>query len=445
VDDRNDALLLDLYELTMLQSFHQQGMNDVAVFDLFIRRLPSTRNYAIACGLESALRYLETVSFCPDHLSYLKSLNRFSTDFIDYLGRLRFTGDVYAVAEGTPVFANEPIIEVAAPIAEAQFVETFLMNQIHLATLAASKAARVVASARGRDVVDFGLRRIHGTDAGLKTARAFYIAGVDSTSNVLAGAMYRIPVSGTMAHSYIQAHDSERDAFRHFLQSYPDGVLLVDTYDVRQGVQNVIEVAREIGPEFRAAGIRIDSGDLTAMANESRQLLDQAGLRTVKIFASGSLDEYTIESLLAAGAPIDGFGVGTHMGTSSDSPFLDTVYKLVEYANTPRTKSSPGKTILPGRKQVFREFIDGTASRDVIACFDETLPGEALLKPVMKSGHRLAPLSSVEVSRRHCLREIQRLPKSLLRLTPAEPPYAVNVSPKLAELETRLRLSSFEF
>jgi nicotinate phosphoribosyltransferase len=439
VTDDNAGMLTDFYELTMLQSYFEHGMNDTAVFDLFVRRLPTTRNYLVACGLEDVLHYLETFSFPPEHLSYLKGLNRFSNDFIDYLGGLHFSGDVHAVAEGTVVFANEPILEVIAPLPEAQIVETFVINQLHLQSLAASKASRVVTAARGRPVIDYGLRRIHGTDAGLKAARAFYIAGVDATSNVLAGEQYGIPVSGTMAHSFVQAYNSEYDAFREFVETFPEGTLLVDTYDTLEGVRNVIRLARELGSAFRVTAIRLDSGDLATLAKESRHLLDEAGLTKVKIFASSSIDEYLIEELLRSGAPIDGFGVGTHMGTSADSPFLDAAYKLVEYADTPRMKFSTAKTTLPGRKQVFRRLADGTAIGDVIACWGEDLPGLQLLKPVMLAGRRTGSTPSLNDSRSHCSENIRQLSPSLLTIKTADPPYKVEVSSHLLALQAECR------
>jgi nicotinate phosphoribosyltransferase len=435
VNDGNASMLTDLYELTMLDAYFAHGINGIAVFDLFVRRLPPARNYLVACGLEDVLHYLETFSFSARHLSYLKSLNRFPDSFLRHLQKLRFTGDVYAVPEGTVVFPNEPIVEIVAPLPQAQIVETFIMNQIHVQSLAATKAARVVAAASGRKVVDYGLRRIHGTDAGLKMARAFYIAGVDATSNVLAGETYGIPVSGTMAHSFVQAHDTEYEAFRRFVESFPEATLLVDTYDTLDGVENVIRLAGELGANFRVAGIRLDSGDLSFLAKEARRILNDAGLANVKIFASSSLDEYRIEELLSAGAPIDGFGVGTHMGTSADVPFLDTVYKLVEYSGIPRMKLSPGKTVLPGRKQVFREFVDGTATHDVIASFGEDLPGTPLLKPVMQAGRRTGPVPSLDDSRSFCRDSINQLPRPLLELQTASQQYAVRLSPNLSALE----------
>jgi nicotinate phosphoribosyltransferase len=440
VNDENAGMLTDLYQLTMLQSYFEHRMNDTAVFDLFVRRLPPARNYLVACGLEDVLHYLETFSFSSEHLSYLRSLNRFSDAFLQSLGSLRFTGDVYAVREGTVFFANEPIIEVIAPLPEAQIVETFIINQVHMQSLLATKAARVVTQAGGRLIVDYGLRRIHGADAGLKAARAFYIAGVDATSNVLAGEVYGIPVSGTMAHSFVQAHDSEYDAFRHFVETFPNGTVLVDTYDTLAGVRHVIRLARELGPAFHVTGIRLDSGDLAALAKASRRLLNEAGLTDLKIFASGNIDEYALEELVQAGAPIDGFGVGTHMGTSADRPFLDAAYKLVEYAGVPRMKFSPSKTTSPGRKQVFRKLVNGTAKGDVISCFNEKLSGRALLEPVMIRGHRIEPKqSSLNDLRANCSNNIHELPQSLMKLGAADQPYPVHISPDLLALQQAVR------
>src|SRR6266508_25476 len=292
------ALFTDLYELTMAQAYFEEGMSGEGTFSLFVRRLPKRRNYLIACGLDDVLTFLEEFRFDQSALTYLDSLKRFSGRFLHYLERLRFTGDVYAIAEGTPVFANEPILEVVAPIAEGQLVEAFVMNQTHLQTVLASKAARIVEAAQGRQVVDFGMRRIHGTDAALKAARAFHIAGVHATSNVAAGQAYGLRVSGTMAHSYIQAHDDEYEAFRAFARQYPDTVLLVDTYDTLSGVHKVIDLARALGPEFRVSAVRLDSGDLLDLSIRTRRMLDEAGLRSVGVFASSSLDENAITDLI---------------------------------------------------------------------------------------------------------------------------------------------------
>lgn len=433
VTDENVALLTDLYELTMVQGYWKEEMAGTAVFSLFVRRLPPSRNYLLACGLDDALGILEAFRFTDPALAYLSTYPQFSADFIAWLGELRFTGDVYALPEGTPFFPNEPLLEVVAPIAEAQIVETLIMNQVHFQTVVASKAARVVTAARGRAVVDFGIRRMHGADAGLKSARAFHVAGVTSTSNVLAGQLYGVRVSGTMAHSYIQAFDRELDAFRAFAELYPETILLVDTYDTIEGVRRVIELARELGPAFRVRGIRLDSGDLAELAFRSRELLDEAGLERVEIFASGGLDEYGIDELVAEGAPITAFGVGTKMGLASDAPALDVAYKLTEYAGVGRLKLSPGKSLLPGRKQVFRVEAEGRAVKDVIARHDEELPGRPLLKRVMAAGRRTEEgRGTLDEARARAREELGRLPDRLLGLDPADPPYPVEVSPALS-------------
>jgi nicotinate phosphoribosyltransferase len=433
------ALLTDLYELTMLQAYFEQRMEEPAAFSLFVRRLPERRNYLLACGLHDALSFLETLRFDAEALRYLGSLGRFSDRFLRFLETLRFTGDVYAVPEGTPIFASEPILEVIAPIAEAQLVESFLMNQVHLQTLLASKAARVVEAAQGRQVVDFGLRRMHGIDAAMKAARAFHIAGVDATSNVAAGQAYGLHVAGTLAHSYIQAHDDEYEAFRAFARLYPDTVLLVDTYDTLAGVRKVVQLARALGPDFRVSAIRLDSGDLRELAVGARQILDEAGLQRVNIFASGNLNEDEIARLLAAGAPITGFGVGTDMGISRDAPALDIVYKLVEYAGRGRMKLSAHKTVLPGRKQIFRVERDGVASHDVLGQHDEPPCGRPLLQPVMKGGVRLpAGRVSLDDARARARRELERLPPAIRGIEPVQPPYRVEISEALGASRDRL-------
>ena len=426
------ALLTDLYQLTMLQAYFEERMSATAVFSLFARRLPERRNYLLACGLDDVLTFLETLRFDQAALEYLESLGQFSKRFLRHLETLRFTGDVFAVPEGTPVFANEPVLEVEAPIAEAQFVETVVMNEVHLQTVLASKASRVVHAARGRQVVDFGLRRIHGSDAGMKAARAFYIAGVDATSNVAAGQAYGIRVAGTMAHSYIQAHDEEFEAFRNFARLYPDTVLLVDTYDTLEGVSKVIELAQTLGSRFRVKAIRLDSGDLRDLSINARRMLDDAGLQRVTIFASGGLNEDEVAKLMASGAPIDGFGVGADMGVSRDIPSLDFAYKLVEYAGQPRMKLSAGKDTLPGRKQIFRVERDGVADRDVLGRRDEPAPGRPLLQHVMAGGKRCAQRVTLADARANAKREVERLPVRLREIEPATPRYVVETSTALA-------------
>jgi nicotinate phosphoribosyltransferase len=421
----------------MLQAYWREGMLHPAVFSLFVRRLPPNRNYLLACGLETVVSFLENLRFNTDQLDYLASLEQFSDGFLAWLEWLRFTGDVYAVPEGTPVFANEPLLEVVAPLGEAQLIESFVMNQVHLQTVLASKAARVVQAAGNRSVVDFGLRRMHGADAGLKAARAFYIAGVEATSNVLAGRVFDIPIAGTMAHSYVQAHDREADAFREFTALYPGSVVLVDTYDTIEAIREVIQLVTEGGCEI--GGVRLDSGDIAALAVEVRGMLDQAGLSDVEIFASGSLDEYAISSLLRQGATIDGFGVGTSMGVSGDAPSLDMAYKMCAYAGRGRTKCSPGKEILPGRKQVYRFEQAGRSVRDVITRNSDDLPARPLLTCVMHQGSRVGEeLPELRQIRNRARRELAGLPDSIQAIEPANHPYAVTLSPTLTQYQKRI-------
>ncbi len=424
----------------MLEAYFEERMHDTAVFSLFVRRLPERRNYLLACGLDDVLTFLETLRFDDDALAYLDSLGRFSGRFIQHLEGLRFTGDVYAVPEGTPVFPLEPIVEIVAPIAEAQLVETFVLNQIHLQTVLASKAVRIVEAAQGRPVVDFGLRRMHGIDAGMKAARAFHIAGVSATSNVAAGHAYGLRLAGTLAHSYVQAHDDEYEAFRAFARLYPDTVLLVDTYDTLAGVRKVADLARELGADFRVRAVRLDSGDLCDLAFGARRILDDAGLHTIGIFASGNLDEDKIAGLLSAGAPISGFGVGTDMGVSRDVPALDMAYKLVEYAGRGRLKLSAGKAVLPGRKQVFRIERNGLADHDVLGLHDEPAGGRPLLQQVMKHGTRL-PEGRVDLddARAYAARERGRLPAGIRSIEQAKPPYHVDIGPVLAAHRDKLQ------
>ena len=427
-----NALFTDLYQLTMLQAYFKERMTERAAFSLFVRRLPPNRNFLIACGLDTVLDYLETLRFTKQDLSFLDTLKIFSDRFLTWLADFRFTGDVHAVREGTPLFANEPILEVEAPLPEAQLIETFVINQVQLQTMLASKAHRVVTAAQGRSIIDFGARRMHGTDASLKAARAFWIAGVDATSNVLAGQRFGIPVAGTLAHSYIQAHGDEAAAFHAFAKLYPDTVLLIDTYDTLAGVQKVIDLANELGDDFKVRAVRLDSGDLLDLSLRVRDALDQAGLDRVQIIASGSLDEYEIDALLSSGAPLDGFGVGTAMGVSADAPYLDIVYKLTSYAGDGRVKLSANKPVLPGRKQVFRNADGDRDTGDTIARVDEDLSGRPLLGPVMRDGARLVPqIDNLAETRRYAAEQIARLPETVRALSDADPPYPVEISPKL--------------
>lgn len=431
-------LFTDLYELTMLQVYFDEGLEGEAVFQLYARSLPPQRNFLVACGLEQALDYLEGLSFSPQALAYLDSLHLFSPPFLDHLSRFRFMGSVRAAPEGTILFPNEPLLEVAAPLPQAQLVETFLLNQITFQTIIASKGARAVLAAQGRTLVDFGSRRAHGTDAALKAARALYIAGYDATSNVLAGKMYGIPVAGTMAHSFVQAHDDEVEAFRAFLRTYPETVLLLDTYDTEAAARTVAALLPETA---RIRGVRLDSGDLATLAKRVRGILDEAGLRQAGVFASGGLDEREIDALLRAGAPIAAFGVGTAAVVSSDAPALDTAYKLVAYAGRPRIKLSPAKETLPGRKQVFRRrAAGGVMAEDVLGLAEEQLEGEPLLETVMEGGRRTAAGRRGLADARARLRgELARLPAALRSLDAPRRPYPVRLSKALAAERRKLR------
>ena len=434
------ALFTDLYELTMAQAFDAEGLNRPAVFELFFREMPAARNYVLAAGLGDVLDYLEDWKFTPDDLSFLAQQGVFSDDFLHTLGNLRFTGDVYAVPEGTVVFQNEPLLQVVAPIIEAQIVETLVLNQIHFQSMAATKAARVVKAAGGRTVVDFGSRRAHGLDAALKVARAGYIAGVAGTSNVLAGKIYGVPTFGTMAHSYIQAHDDEAATFEAFASLYPKTTLLVDTYETLSGIRKVIGLSKKLGTDFQPAAIRLDSGDLASLAAQARRMMDEAGFGQIKIFVSGGLDEYKIDRLIKRGAPIDGFGVGTRMAVSSDVPDLDMAYKLVEYDGQPRIKLSSSKEMHPGRKQIFRKRENGRPVKDVIGRHDEQIEGEPLIQAMMKNGRRL-PAGRMELTeaREHARRELDRLPEAVKSLRPSPEPYPVHFSPRLEQDLTALR------
>lgn len=423
------ALFCDLYELTMAEAYLAHDMSAPATFSLFVRKTPKTRNFLIACGADELLQQIAALRFSKADIAYLRGLEIFSPPFLDWLGGYRFTGEVEAVADGTPLFANEPILEITAPIAEAQILETLVINQVHVATLMASKAARVVAAAAGRRVVDFGSRRAQGTEAALLGARAFFIAGVDATSNLAAGARYGIPVAGTMAHSFVQACGSEIEAFRRFAQTFPETTLLVDTYDTLEGVGRVVDLARELGAAFKVGGIRLDSGDLCHLAKCARAILDEAGLRQLQIFASGGLDEGKIATLIDSGAPINGFGVGTDMSVSADAPAFDIAYKLTAYAGEGRLKLSTGKRTLPGKKQVFR-----SASGDVIGRAEEDLPGERLLKPAMRGGAVIAPARPLAEVRARAKAALDRLPAALRGLGEA-PPYPVEVSTALRNYE----------
>lgn len=432
--------LTDLYQLNMVEAYLARGMTDTAVFEFFVRRLPEKRNFLVAAGLEQVLGYLEALRFASDDIAWLASTGRFTPRLLDYLAGFRFEGDVHAVPEGTIVFPNEPILRVTAPLPAAQFVETRVMNLIHYQTLIASKAARIVLVAGGKLLVDFGFRRAHGAEAGLLAARASYIAGFAGTATVEAEREFGIRSYGTMAHSFIEAHDSEAAAFLDFAEARPEGLtLLIDTYDTEAAAQTVVRIA----PKLRSRGIailavRIDSGDLAMLASRVREILDAGGLANVTIFASGGLDEYEIAPLAASGAPIDGFGVGTSLTTSSDVPALDCAYKLQEYAGVPRKKSSPGKATWPGRKQVWRRYdAEGRMAGDTVSMEDDHLDGTPLVAPVMAAGKRIAPAPSLDETRRRAARELDALPPPLKGLDKAAD-YPVTISEKLRRLSAEV-------
>lgn len=413
------SLFLDLYEITMARAFLEEGRVGEAVFELYFRRLPEHRNYVVAAGVADVVDFVENFRFSEDDLRWLRDRGGWGEDFIRSLRELRFTGDLWAVPEGTVVFPYEPIVQVVAPIVEAQLLETYVLNQIHLQSVIASKAARMVEVAKGRPLVEFGARRAHGVDAGLKAVRASYLAGFQGTSNLLGAKAYGVPAYGTMAHSYIQAHAAEMDAFTWFARIHPQATLLVDTYGTLQGVRRVIELSRAMGDAFDVAAIRLDSGDLGVLAQASRALLDEAGLRQVEIFASSDLDEYAIEALVSAQRPIDAFGVGTRLVVSADAPTLDVAYKLVEYEGRGKTKLATGKPIFPGRKQVFRKVEGGVLVGDVVAGRGEVVGGEPLLRPMIVGGRRLSTVdTSLATARARAREQIAALPEPLRGLAP---------------------------
>jgi nicotinate phosphoribosyltransferase len=443
------ALFTDLYELTMAQAYWAAGVTGPATFSMYFRKLPYGRGYLVAAGLESVLGYLERFRFTDGDLAYLRSLSRFEEPFLAFLADVRFMGSVRAMPEGTVFFPDEPVLEVTSSVIEAQLVETFVVNQVHLQTVLATKAARVRTAARDRHVIDFGARRCHGTEAANLAARAGYLVGFDGTSNTMAAALYEIDPFGTMAHSFVCAFPSEIDAFRGYANTFPDAAaLLVDTYDTVEGVRKALAVATELrrqGHEVRA--VRLDSGDLLALSRAARRMADAAGFPALHVFVSGGLDEYEVDALVRAGAPIDAFGVGTRVGVSADAPCADCAYKLVEYAGRPVLKLSAKKQTLPGPKQVFRRHgPDGRMLYDVVARAAEAPPGDTrpLLVDVMGGGRRVGPHVPLAESRLRCRTEVANLPDRHKALeSPA--PFEVRFSEKLARLtrevvsETRRR------
>lgn len=443
-DKFNSALLTDLYQLNMIQAYLDHGKTDTAVFEFFVRKLPVQRKFLIVAGLEQALAFLEGLHFSAGEIEWLESTGRFSRRMLDYLAGLRFEGDVHAMPEGTAFFTNEPILRVTAPLPVAQLVETRLINLLNYQSLIASKAARMTLAAGGRLLVDFGLRRAHGGEAGLLAARASYIAGFAGTATVLAEQRFGIPTFGTMAHSFIEAFDDEAEAFEKFGLSRPQNLtLLIDTYDTEVGARKVVALA----PQLEARGVsiqavRLDSGDLLALSKSVRSILDAGGLNHVAIFASGGLDENAIAAMLQAGAPINGFGIGTSLTTSSDLPLLDCAYKLQEYAGKGRRKHSPGKATWPGRKQVWRQFgQDGRMNGDTLSLESERHEGEPLLQIAMQNGKRVRAAPTLAEIRAHAAHNIERLPEPL-RALDGSASYPVKVSDTLvgftAEVDARL-------
>jgi nicotinate phosphoribosyltransferase len=444
MQSRDNVLLTDLYELTMCASYFDNKIDTLATFDLFIRHFPRNRSYFIACGLKDILTYLENLKFSEEQIRFLKSKGIFKNDFLNYLRRLRFTGDVWAIPEGTVFFPNEPVLRITAPIIEAQLVETYLLNSINLQTTIATKASRVVLAAKDKPVVDFSLRRTQGEDAGMKVARASYIAGCIGTSNVLAGMEYNIPVYGTMAHSFVMAFHKEEESFLAYTKTFPNNsILLVDTYNTMKGVKKAIHVAKELEKRgYRLKAVRLDSGNLVLLSRNVRKVLDESGLKYVKIFASGNLDEYKIENLLKKGALIDAFGVGTAMGVSKDAPYCDVIYKLSGLGDKkkilPTMKLSKGKVTYPGKKQIYR-IIDkkGKYVKDILGLEGEKIKGKRLLIKVMQKGKIIYNIPEIESIRKRTLENLSRLPEKYKCLRNAER-FNVEISPQLERLTSRL-------
>ena len=412
------ALLTDLYELNMIQAYLDRGEHGEAVFEFFVRRLPARRSFLLAAGLAHAIDYLRTLHFSAVEIHWLKSTGRFNQSLLDYLAAFRFTGDVHAIPEGSVCFPSEPLIRITAPLPQAQLVETRLINILHYQTLIASKAARMVLAAPGKILSDFGLRTAHGAEAGLFSARASYIAGFSGAANVLAGERYGIPIVGTMAHSYVQVHDDETQAFENFARARPEGViLLIDTYDTEQGARKVVELAPRLKADgITIRGVRIDSGDLITNARKVRRILDEGGLREVIILVSGGINEDILQGMMKAHTPIDGFGIGVNLAASLDVPALDCAYKLQSYVGRPKRKLSEGKATWPGAKQVWRTYdADGRMRGDILSLETDRQPGEPLIVPVMRAGKLIAPLPALTQIREHAARDLKRLAGPLAR------------------------------
>lgn len=433
-------LFTDLYQLTMAASYYKHRIESKATFSLFIRGYPPNRNFFVATGLKSVLNELESFSFSESDIKYLKTTGLFSDDFLSYLEVLRFSGSIHALSEGTIFFANEPILEVTAPVIEAQILETFVLNTIGFSTMITSKAARCVFAAHGRPLIDFSLRRTHEKDAGMEVARSTYIAGFNATSNVLAGKTYEIPISGTMAHSYISAFDSELEAFSAYSNTFPENsIFLIDTYDTIEGAHHAVKVAKKMEQKgYFLNGVRLDSGDMVMLSKKVRKILDEAGLFNVKIYASSGFDEFKIADFISQGAKIDAFGVGTKVGVSADAPYLDIVYKVVRFKDRNTRKLSPGKITLAGEKQVFRKTDKkGVYIDDVIGIRDEKIGGsQPLLKKFMEHGKCVGTYPSLQEIRNKFEKNFSYLDEKYKSLVDTQT-YPVKLSPRLLNLQKK--------
>jgi len=431
----NISLLTDLYEITMAYSYFKSNRNEISTFELFIRNLPKNRNFLVSAGIDDIIKIISEFHFTDDDIKYLKSLKLFSDDFLDYLKNFKFKGDVWAIPSGQIYFPNEPVIRITADRISAQLLETIILNQFNFQSMIASKCARIIISSRGIPCIDFSPRRDHGIDSALKVAKVSYICNFIGTSNVLAGKIFNIPVYGTMAHSYIMSFSDEETAFREFLKYFEEPVLLIDTYDTIEGAKKVIKLLKE---GYKIKGVRIDSGDLVELSKKVKQIFKNEGF-DIKIFLSGDLDEYVIDEILSKGAIADAFGVGTKMGTSSDAPYLNGVYKLVEDEYGFKIKTSPGKITLPGKKQVYRIYKNGIMEKDIIALEDEKCEGIPLLKKYIENGNVLE-YENIENSRKFFKENLSTLPDYLKTTRKSEIDYPIEVSDKLLKIKQELIL-----
>ncbi|MEM1244245.1 MAG: nicotinate phosphoribosyltransferase [Pseudomonadota bacterium] len=436
----NQVLHTDLYQLTMLQAYADAGLNATAVFEFYVRSFADKRNFLVAAGLAQVIDYLKNLHFSAAEIDFLHSTNIFKRAFVDSLADFSFSGDVYAMPEGSVFFPNEPILQIVAPLPQAQFIESRIINLLQLQTMIASKAIRCRIQVPDKRLVDFGMRRAHGAEAALYASRANYLAGFDGTATVSAGAKFAIPLYGTMAHAFIQAHDDEILAFKNYAQSLPDNlVLLIDTYDVMACAHKVIKLAKTLASQnIRIAAIRLDSGDLATLAKSVRQLFDENGCADIKIFASGDIDEYRLRDLKAA--PIDGFGIGTKLDTCSDMAYLNCAYKMEMYADVAKKKLSQGKATWPGRKQVYRYYdADGIMQHDLLTLFtDKITDAQPLLLPIMQNGQVVAKDLTLTAARERLKTQVKQLPMQYLELAQFQPHYHVTISESLKRLSQRL-------